>query len=475
MTVINTEHRRSPLPAALRAYRETPPAVVTILARSLHFTNLLRLKASLLLTSAMEKSSLLAQNVDELKSLEMCIARNQQRLGSVISQRTPIVLLLKASLLQTSAMEKCSLLAQNVDELKSLEMCIARNQQRLGSVFGNFTRHHKKEATYPKLPKALRLSAATLDTEYEDVNIDKLIESEVNELLNRERHRTKHHGKEILKELDEASLSKSRNKVKKMYRDSAASNVNKLVGKGAKGGIFLTENCTTVIAQIGTTAILHCEVSDITENTVTWIRKKDYSLLSVGLVTYSADSRFFSAHGRHVKDWALHIRFATSADAGFYECQVPTHPPTSIFFKLVLVAAYAEIVGESEKIIHEGSMLRLVCVVKRSTEPPSYVFWYFENRMINYDLNGVSVHNGRQTSELVIGKAEPRHAGNYTCVPANAKAASVTVHVVQSETPAAMQHGNNSAASVQQTHTLIRLLVAFVCVILLVKENREFG
>ncbi|GBP92345.1 hypothetical protein EVAR_63961_1 [Eumeta japonica] len=99
-------------------------------------------------------------------------------------------------------------------------------------------------------------------------------------------------------------------------------------------------------------------------------------------------------------------------------------------------AAYAEIIGESEKIIHEGSMLRLVCVVRRSTEPPSYVFWYFENRMINYDLskwcgNGVSVHNGRQTSELVIGRAEPRHAGNYTCVPANARAASVTVHVVQ--------------------------------------------
>lgn len=55
------------------------------------------------------------------------------------------------------------------------------------------------------------------------------------------------------------------NKIKKMYRDTA---VNKLSGKGGKNGIFLTENCTTVIAQIGTTAILHCEVSDITENTV---------------------------------------------------------------------------------------------------------------------------------------------------------------------------------------------------------------
>ncbi|KAM3962175.1 uncharacterized protein ACR2FA_003670 [Aphomia sociella] len=434
-----------------------------------------------------------------------------------------VVLLLEAELLvNTGAMESkrsSILVAQNADDLKSLEMCTTRNQQRLGSVFGNFTRHHKKghrrrtttttqttviyttidndeettepyksttenslnSESYPKLPKPLRLSSSVLDKDYNDGvhNIDNIIDEEVNQLIDREKHNSKYRiydNKELIKELDEATLSKSLNKVKKMYRDSAASAVNKLNGKGGKSGIFLTENCTTVIAQIGTTAILHCEVSDITENTVTWIRKKDYSLLSVGLVTYSADSRFFSAHGRHVKDWALHIRFATSADAGYYECQVPTHPPTSIFFKLVLVAAYAEIVGESEKIIHEGSMLKLICIVKRSTEPPSYVFWYFENRMINYDLNGVNVHNGRQTSELMIGKAEPKHAGNYTCVPANAKAASVTVHVVQSETPAAMQHGNNSSATIQQLHTLIHLLTLMISLKVIQTNNYlEFG
>lgn len=425
-----------------------------------------------------------------------------------------IVLLLEAELLvNTGAMESkrsSILVTQNADDLKSLELCTTRNQQRLGSVFGNFTRHHKKGhrrrttttsstpttvtyttlkgdettveyttteyivTTYPKLPKALRLSSL-LDKDYNDdvYNVDNIID----EVMIRGRH-TKHDrttDKEIIQELDESSLVNSMNKVKKMYRDSAASTVNKLSGKGSKNGIFLTENCTTVIAQIGTTAILHCEVSDITENTVTWIRRKDYSLLSVGLVTYSADSRFFSAHGRHVKDWALHIRFATSADGGYYECQVPTHPPNSIFFKLVLVAAYAEIVGESEKIIHEGSMLRLVCVVKRSTEPPSYVFWYFENRMINYDLNGVTVYNGRQTSELVIGKAEPRHAGNYTCVPANAKAASVTVHIVQSETPAAMQHGNNSSANTQEVQTFIFTIIVLLTVRMLITHHQEFG
>ncbi|XP_037301424.1 uncharacterized protein LOC119191638, partial [Manduca sexta] len=304
-----------------------------------------------------------------------------------------IVLLLKIELLSSAMESKKSsiLVAQNADDLKSLELCTTRNQQRLGSVFGNFTRHHKKghrrrtttststtmvyttfenygsteipttteytlsvHPTYPKLPKPLRLSSSTLDNDYNDDvnNIDNIIEEQVNE-LNRRHNKNRITSKELAEELDETSLSKSLNKVKKMYRDSTASAVNKLSGKSGKSGIFLTENCTTVIAQIGTTAILHCEVSDITENTVTWIRKKDYSLLSVGLVTYSADNRFFSAHGRHVKDWALHIRFATSADGGYYECQVPTHPPTSIFFKLVLVGMYKNTVVQ--KIFYYGS------------------------------------------------------------------------------------------------------------------------
>ncbi|CAG9792348.1 unnamed protein product [Diatraea saccharalis] len=280
-----------------------------------------------------------------------------------------VVLLLEAELLvNTGAMESkrsSILVAQNADDLKSLDLCTSRNQQRLGSVlcslliakpltipwrklmflscYANYTTksfagHRRRTTTsttqttlvyttvendddptealqtttdyvisthgiHPKLPKPLRLSAALLNNDYDqDVHsIDNILDK-VHEIVGREKYHTRHRlDREIVKGLDENSMSKSMNKVKKMYRDSASSVANKLSGKGGKNGIFLTENCTTVIAQIGTTAILHCEVSDITENTVTWIRKKDYSLLSVGLVTYSADSRFFSAHGRHVK------------------------------------------------------------------------------------------------------------------------------------------------------------------------------
>jgi hypothetical protein len=99
---------------------------------------------------------------------------------------------------------------------------------------------------------------------------------------------------------------------------------------------------------------------------------------------------------------------------------------------LWLVAeAAAEILGAPDLHIKSGSTLRLVCTLRQSTEPPVFVFWYHEDRMINYDMErGVEVQDDRSSSVLIVAEAQKRDSGNYTCVPSNARSASINVHVL---------------------------------------------
>lgn len=69
-----------------------------------------------------------------------------------------------------------------------------------------------------------------------------------------------------------------------------------------------------------------------------------------------------------------------------------------------------------------------------ATEPPVYVFWYRQGRMINYDAEpGVKVEATKTGSILVVDKTKTTHGGNYTCAPSNARPAFVIVHVIEGE------------------------------------------
>lgn len=231
-------------------------------------------------------------------------------------------------------------------------------------------------------------------------------------------------------------------------RESMPTNGVKSSSAG-KSSVFATENCTIVVAQIGGTATLPCVVRKFNTGVVSWIRKLDYQLLTVGLTTYKADDRFIVEHVRHLQNWGLLIKHVQPSDAGLYECQVSTHPPTSIFVELKVTEASAEILGAPDLHLRAGSSLRLVCTLRQSTEPPSYVFWYHEKRMINYDP-GVQVIADRSSSVLLLQDADKSHNGNYTCSPSNAIPASINVHVLNAtaeEKPAAMQHANSSSSS----------------------------
>ncbi|EAT48852.1 AAEL000103-PA, partial [Aedes aegypti] len=155
---------------------------------------------------------------------------------------------------------------------------------------------------------------------------------------------------------------------------------------------FATRNNTKVTAQKGGTALLPCTVLTQTSALVSWVRRRDFQLLTVGLSTYSSDERFLVHHIRHMGHWALRIKAVRDEDQGLYECQLSVHPVQSVFVELKVVDAVADIVGAPDLHIDEGSTLRLECKLKRATEYPDYVFWYHQESMVNFDQqNGFSV------------------------------------------------------------------------------------
>ena len=70
----------------------------------------------------------------------------------------------------------------------------------------------------------------------------------------------------------------------------------------------------------------------------------------------------------------------------------------------------------------------------QSPTPPQYVFWYHNDKMINYDtkrggINVTTETNPKTRSYLSITDAHIDDTGNYTCTASNTQGASTNVFV----------------------------------------------
>ncbi|XP_065165221.1 protein sidekick-like isoform X2 [Atheta coriaria] len=233
-----------------------------------------------------------------------------------------------------------------------------------------------------------------------------------------------------------------------------------------------------VTALVGKSAYLSCRVRNLGNKTVSWIRHRDLHILTVGSYTYTSDQRFQANHHPETDEWTLQIKWAQKRDAGIYECQISTQPVRSYSVNLnvvdvlvyevncgetssvnliamVLIATIkfadsvptAAILGGPDLHVDKGSTINLTCSIRFSPEPPAYIFWYHHDDVISYDSNrgGVSVITEKgdvTTSFLLIQHADITDSGKYSCSPSNADVASVRVHVLNGERPAAMQTGS---------------------------------
>ncbi|XP_066976696.1 zwei Ig domain protein zig-8-like [Macrobrachium rosenbergii] len=195
-------------------------------------------------------------------------------------------------------------------------------------------------------------------------------------------------------------------------------------------------------------AYLHCIVHNIGNKTVSWIRDADLHILTVAQYTYTADDRFEVIHSpdTNAHSWILKIKSVQPRDSGRYECQVNTHPTDPITFPVYLsvFVPTARIIGSPERYVDRGSTINLTCIINHNPDSPTEIFWYHNNKVINYDNRDsrVSVITDRgpvTKTILLIHDAHDAATGTYSCVPSPSATASVRIHILNGEQPAAMQ------------------------------------
>lgn len=224
-------------------------------------------------------------------------------------------------------------------------------------------------------------------------------------------------------------------------------------GGSANSGVqFEGSQTTNLTAHLGSTAILDCKIRNYVENNpVSWIRLRDWHILSTGQNTFTQDERFTVRHTPGGNDWTLAIKFVSTRDQGVYVCQVST-PQGSLshYYNLGIIVPRAYILGADEYYAMEGGSISLVCIIEDTLEPPQYVFWYHNEKIINYDTKRTRVsfdlgQNSKKTSSrLVIASVQKSDSGNYTCGTTHAEPSTISVYVSRGDKTLHLQDSGSS-------------------------------
>lgn len=256
------------------------------------------------------------------------------------------------------------------------------------------------------------------------------------------------------------------------HRNQAAQRFEDEIGRterrthrGTRRTTFYKDPTQKVTAVVGQTVVLLCRVKNLGNRTVSWIRKRDLHILTSMSATYTSDARFTIVGDQDIDEWNLQIDYVQPRDTGIYECQVNTEPKIHRAIVLKVLDVQAKITGPEEVYVKKGSTIGLTCIVDTQDIPPSNVTWYHAGAAIDFDgpRGGVSLETEKgkngTTSKLLITRALLNDSGNYTCASNKVAPASVMIHVLNGEHPAAMQHGGTGNANRRAIFFSLLLLV----------------
>ncbi|KAK4016504.1 hypothetical protein OUZ56_031460 [Daphnia magna] len=243
---------------------------------------------------------------------------------------------------------------------------------------------------------------------------------------------------------------------------------------------------TNVTASLGQTAFLRCRLKN-SQHQVTWIRIRDWHILTSGVLTYTADARFRVKHSEtEASEWTLEIKFLQKRDEGTYYCQIPTRTGAAVHaFHLHIASPQAVILGG--QVSHVDILtpsLTLVCIVDNTPDPPQVIFWYHNGTLLTdgkYPEAGaagggsglISSHltltPSRTMSMLTLHHIQHIHSGNYTCRAPNAEPDTTQLFVTQRHEQAAV-HRSSCARRLSSTSWMI-VIAALIGHVLMIRRK----
>ncbi|CAL1292649.1 unnamed protein product, partial [Larinioides sclopetarius] len=185
---------------------------------------------------------------------------------------------------------------------------------------------------------------------------------------------------------------------------------------------------------VSSTAYLHCKVHNLGNKTVSWIRKKDFHLLSVGDEVFTTDQRFQVFHIEKAHLWILEIHNSKFIDSGIYECQINTYPQMSNIFRLNILALEAHISEGSILYIEKDTPIDLNCCLKNNFGT-IYLKWQKnkypldERERNSRGIQVITKWRPWPSTRLLITNSQESDSGIYTCSSENVQPASINIHV----------------------------------------------
>ncbi|GBM32995.1 hypothetical protein AVEN_263489-1 [Araneus ventricosus] len=195
---------------------------------------------------------------------------------------------------------------------------------------------------------------------------------------------------------------------------------------------------------------------------VSWVRKKDLHILTLGEQVYTNHKRFRLVHLQNSPVWTLEIKDSRKEDSGIFECQVYTEPKMSYDFQLNVFALALHISPGPILYIKSGASVNLTCQATDETGTV-FLFWSHNGRVLESGEEHTEITEfGPAANRLFISKAKKSDSGNYSCQHSYHERTNIILHVLNGKRPVAMEPGSRGYVSKATLTNIVFLSFVFL-------------